>query len=134
MEQTIAVFIPIIFIIVMGLVIVTSVYLKSKEKQLMIEKGLNAEQIAQLLSEKEKSAKNRFIMLKGGIVLVFLVLFGMAGNIIDRAYFYQWKTFEDGTKYFSEEPVYAVWLAFLGLGIGAIVAHFISAKFEKKEE
>ncbi|MCX7876586.1 MAG: hypothetical protein N2321_10530 [Melioribacteraceae bacterium] len=133
MEDTIAVFIPIIFIIVTGFVIVTIVYLKSREKQLMIEKGLSADQIAQLLSEKEHSNKNRFILLKSGIVLIFLVLFGMIGNMIDRAYFYQWKTFENGTKYFSDEPVYAVWMAFLGLGIGAVVAHFASLKLEKRE-
>lgn len=133
MIGTIAEFIPIIFFLVTGLVIITTVYFKSREKQLMIEKGLSAEQIFQLMNTKEKEGKNKFYLLKGGVILIFLVIGGIIGNMIDRAYFYQWKTFEDGTKYFSDEPVYGVWLAFLGLGIGAIVAHFIAEKYGNKD-
>lgn len=132
MEGTIAVFIPIIFILVTGLVIVTAIYFKSREKQLMIEKGLSAEQIFELMNAKEKEGRNKFLLLKCGIIIIFLVIGGIIGSMIDRAYFYQWKTFEDGTKYFADDPVYGVWLAFLGLGIGAVAAHFIATKYEKQ--
>lgn len=133
MEATIAVFIPIIFVIVTGLVIVTIAYLKSKEKQLMIEKGLSTEQMVELLTARSKDAKNKYYLLKSGIVLIFLVLGGIIGNIIDRAFFFSYESF-GGSRIYHDDPVYGVWLAFLGLGIGSVVAHFISVKVEKKEQ
>lgn len=132
MEGTIAVFIPLITVLVVGIVIVTSIYLKSKEKQLMIEKGLTAEQIAELIAEKEKSGRNRFLLLKSGIIIIFLVIGGIIGNIIDRAFFFHYEYF-DGQKIYHDDPVYGVWLAFLGLGIGAVIAHFVAMRIENKE-
>lgn len=131
MEGTIAVFIPIIFMVVLGLVIATALQLKSKEKQMMIEKGLSPEQMIEVLKSKEKDSKNNFLLLKGGIILIFLVIGGIAGNMIDRAFFY---TYESGERFYHEDPVYGVWIAFLGLGIGAVVAHFVSKKMEDAAE
>lgn len=132
MEGTIAIFIPIITILVIGLVGLTSIYLKSKEKQLMIEKGLTSEQIAELISQKERSSKNRFLLLKSGIIIIFLVIGGIIGNMIDRAFFFHYEVIE-GQRIYHDDPVYGVWLAFLGLGIGAVIAHFITIKYERKE-
>ena len=128
MEGTIAVFIPIIFTVVIGLVVAVSLQLKSKEKQMMIEKGLSPEQMIELLKAKEKDGKNRYYLLKSGIILIFLVIGGIVGNMIDRAFFYS------NDRYFHDDPVYGVWLAFLGLGIGAVAAHFIAKKVEISEE
>ncbi len=127
MEGTIAVFIPIIFMVVVGLVIATSLQLKSKEKQMMIEKGLSPEQMIELLKSKEKYAKNNFWLLKSGIILIFLVIGGIVGNMIDRAFFY---TYENGSRFYHDDPVYGVWIAFLGLGVGAVIAHFVAKKME----
>ena len=132
MGSVIAVFIPIIFFIVVGLVITLAIYFKSKEKQMMIEKGLSTEQMFELLHSREKERKNGYYMLKGGIILVFLVIGGIIGSIIDRAYFNYWENY-DGGRFHHNDPVYGVWLTFLGLGIGAIVAHFISKKMEKTD-
>ncbi|PJA96968.1 MAG: hypothetical protein CO129_03665 [Ignavibacteriales bacterium CG_4_9_14_3_um_filter_34_10] len=131
MEGTIAVFIPIIFILVTGLVIITTVYFKSREKQLMIEKGLTPEQIFELINIKEKENKNKFLLLKGGIITIFLVIGGIIGSLIDRAYFYHYEIWE-GQKILHDDHEYGVWLAFLGLGIGAVLAHFVSIRLEKK--
>ncbi|KAF0142021.1 MAG: hypothetical protein A2499_05150 [Stygiobacter sp. RIFOXYC12_FULL_38_8] len=133
MESVIAVFIPIIITMVVGLVITLAIYFKSKEKQMMIEKGLSTEQMFELLHSREKERRNGYYMLKGGIILVFLVAGGIIGSIIDRSFFNYWETYEGG-RYYHNDPVYGVWLTFLGLGIGAIVAHFISRKVEAKEE
>jgi hypothetical protein len=130
MEGTIAVFIPIIFIVVIGLVVAIMLQLKSKEKQMMIEKGLSPEQMIELLKAKEKDSKNGFYLLKGGIILIFLVFGGITGNMIDRAFF---SSFEDG-HFYHDDPVYGVWIAFLGLGIGAVVAHFVAKKLEVADE
>ena len=132
MESVIAVFIPIIFFIVVGLVITLAIYFKSREKQMMIEKGLSTEQMFELLHSREKERKNGYYLLKGGIILVFLVFGGIVGSMIDRAYFGYWENY-DGGKYYHDDPVYGVWLTFLGLGIGAIAAHFISKKVEKSD-
>jgi hypothetical protein len=130
MEGTIAVFIPIIFIVVIGLVVAVALQLKSKEKQMMLEKGLSPEQMVELLKAKERDSKNGYYLLKGGIILIFLVIGGIIGNMIDRAFFY---TYEGG-HFYHEDPVYGVWIAFLGLGIGAVAAHFIARKVEIAEE
>jgi hypothetical protein len=132
MESTIAVFIPIIFFLVFGFVISISLMLRSKEKQMMIEKGLSAEQIMEFFRQKEKDSKNKYYLLKSGIILIFLVIGGVIGNMIDRAFFFQYEIFE-GRRLYHDDPVYGVWFAFLGLGIGAIVAHFVAKKAETKD-
>ena len=125
--------IPIIFFVVSGFVIALVVQLKSKEKQMMIEKGLSAEQMVELLKSKEKDSRNRYYMLKGGIILIFLVIGGVIGNIIDRIFFFRYENFS-GFHYYDGDPNYSAWLAFLGLGIGAVVAHFVAKKVEIEEE
>jgi len=129
MVALIGVMIPIILFIVIGFVIALIFQLKSKEKQMMIEKGLSTDQMVELLKSKERDSKNRYLMLKGGIVLIFLVVGGIIGSLIDRT-FYNYQ----GSHYYDGDNVYGVWLAFLGLGIGAVVAHFIAKKVEIAEE
>ncbi|MEW6507851.1 MAG: DUF6249 domain-containing protein [Bacteroidota bacterium] len=133
MPEVVAVFIPIIFFIVAGLIITLALYFKSREKQMMIEKGLSTEQMFELLRTREIVKRNGYYLLKGGIIMLFLVAFGIIGNTIDRIYFFGYKYWEDGTKYWDNEPVYSVWFTFLGLGIGAIVAHFVARKVHVKE-
>ena len=96
---------------------------------MMIEKGLSAEQMVELLESREKDRKNRYYLLKSGIILVFLVFGGIIGNIIDRTFFSYYETY-NSSHFYHNEPVYGVWLSFLGLGIGAIVAHFVARKVE----
>ncbi len=55
MEGTIAVFIPIIMLLVIGLIFVTYFYFKSRERQMLIEKGLSAEDIKQFFEKKKRS-------------------------------------------------------------------------------
>lgn len=133
MEEVIAVFIPIVITIVTGIVLISYFYQKSRENQLMIEKGLSAEQIVALINARHKDKNRRYFLLKGGIIIIFLVIGGIIGSLLDQAFVYGWKTFSDGSKYYADDPVYAVWLAFLGIGIGAVTAHFVSLKYEKNE-
>lgn len=70
-EDVIAVFIPIIMTLVTGLVLVTYFYLRSRERQMLIDKGLSAESIKEFFESKKDA--NR--MLKIGIVVV---AFGIA--------------------------------------------------------
>jgi len=66
MENVVAVFIPIITVLVVGLIIVTYFYYRSRERQMLIEKGLSAEDIKQFFERK----KDRFMMLKIGIISI----------------------------------------------------------------
>ncbi|MDP3442541.1 MAG: hypothetical protein Q8T08_06720 [Ignavibacteria bacterium] len=119
MGPTIAVFIPIIFIIVTGIVILSAIYFKSREKQLMMEKGLSAEQIYQLLEEKQKNGKTSTAWLKIGIIAVFFGIglgFGFA--------------MENATGY----DEYMAVSIFVMTGLGFITSYFVSKKIEAMNE
>jgi uncharacterized protein YneF (UPF0154 family) len=67
MESVVAVFIPIILTLVVGLVLVTYFYFRSRERQMLIDKGLSADQIKRILSTGRKTALN---LLKTGIIIL----------------------------------------------------------------
>ncbi len=63
-------FIPIIFFLVIGVITVTAIFFRSKEKQMMIEKGLTSEQIKELYQRK----RDPNVLMKIGIILFFFGL------------------------------------------------------------
>jgi len=67
MEGTIAVFIPIIMFLVIGLILVTAIYYRSRERQMLIEKGLSAEDMKKFFEQK----RDPFWLLKVGIICIF---------------------------------------------------------------
>ncbi len=66
--EVIGVFIPIIFILVVGLILVTFFYFRSREKQMLIEKGLDAQSIKEFFENK----RDPYRLIKIGIVVVRL--------------------------------------------------------------
>jgi len=112
-ENTIAVFIPIIFILVTGLVIVTMVFFRSREKQLLIEKGLTPEAIKEFFQNK----KDDFRLLKIGVVLLFFGL-GLGFGLI----------MEDNTS----KDYWVPFLLFTLTGLGFIAANLIAKSIERK--
>ena len=67
MEGVIAVFIPIIMFLIIGLVTVTFIYYRSRERQMLIDKGLSAEDMKKFFEQK----KDPFLLLKLGIICIF---------------------------------------------------------------
>ena len=65
-SEVIAVFIPIVAVLVTGLVLVTFFYLRSRERQMLIDKGLSAESIKEFFEGR----KDPYRLLKIGIVTV----------------------------------------------------------------
>ena len=65
----IGILIPIILILVVGIILVTHFYLRSKEKQLIIEKGLDTDTIKQLYSNKY-AQRSSYNLMKIGIISV----------------------------------------------------------------
>lgn len=114
MEKEIAVLIPIILFIVVGLVIVTAVFFRSREKQMLIEKGLPPEAIKEFYQEK----RSPYILLKIGIIVLFFG-FGLGFGLI----------LED----WSGKDYWVTLLLFTITGLGIILANLIGRNLEKKD-
>ena len=70
MEGVIAVSIPIFVTLIVGIIVVTGIYFGSREKQMLIEKGLSPAEIKEFLQKK----KDKFLLLKIGIIMTFFGL------------------------------------------------------------
>lgn len=112
-EQTLAIFIPIIGIIATALVIVAAIYYKSREKQMLIEKGLSAEQIKEFFESKKDP--NR--LLKIGII-IFAFGLGLGLGIM----------LNDATSKDFWVPL----LLFTFTGLGFIGSGFVARKYDVK--
>ena len=110
-RQELSVFIPIIMFLVTGLVLTTYIYFRSKERQMMIEKGMTPEQIAELF----KSKKNPYLVLKLGIIIIFSGLGIGLGAMTNEA------GYSDGLT-----PLLIITLT----GVGFVAAFFAARKFE----
>lgn len=116
MNEGIAVFlVPITFFLVSGLVIITAVYLKSREKQMLIEKGLSSEEIKQFYSTK----RDPFILLKIGIIAIF---FGIGLGV--------GMAMEDATSKEYWVPL----TLFTITGIGFVISNLVSNSMRKKDQ
>jgi predicted histidine transporter YuiF (NhaC family) len=101
--------------LIVGLVIALFFYFRSKERQMMIEKGLSPEQITELF----KSKRNPYTWLKLGVIIVGSGLGIGLGVMAEQA---DWN---DGF-------ISLFIITFIGLGF--VGAFFISRKFEKEDE
>jgi uncharacterized membrane protein YkgB len=110
MEGVIAVFIPIIMMVVIGLVFVTYFYYRSRERQLLIEKGLSGDEIKQFFEKK----RDYFILFKIGIIAIF---FGIGLGI----------GFIPGDESVWMGPAICVFT-----GIGFVVANIVGNKMRKQ--
>jgi hypothetical protein len=110
-----AVFIPIIATLVIGVILVTYFFLRSREKQLLIEKGLDA----QTIKEFFKSKKDPFRLLKIGIVTIAFGLGTGLGIMLERNYYGDY---------------WVVLCLFTITGAGFVVANLVSRKLEKGED
>ena len=57
-------FIPIVLFLVAGAVFISWIYYRSKEKQMMIEKGMSYEQMVEFLKLKRKLYLKSFILIE----------------------------------------------------------------------
>jgi len=113
MEREIAVLIPIIFFLVTGLVIVTAVFLKSRERQMLIEKGLPPEAIKEFYESK----KDPYVLLKIGMIILFFGL-GLGFGLM----------LEDQTS----KEYWVPFLLFTITGLGFVVANIMGNKLNQK--
>ncbi|MCB0750057.1 MAG: hypothetical protein KDC52_01140 [Ignavibacteriae bacterium] len=105
----------ILITLIIGLVIVSYIYFRARERQMMIEKGLTPEQISELF----KSKRNPYTWLKLGVIIIGAGLGIGLGVMAHEA------NMNDGF----------ISLSIITLtGIGFVAAFFISRKFEKEDE
>lgn len=111
--DVIAVSIPIVAIVATALILITAFYYKSREKQLLIEKGLGADQIKEFFESKKDP--NR--LLKIGII-IFAFGLGLGLGIM----------MEDTTSKEYWIPL----LLFTFTGLGFIASGLVSRKYDVK--
>lgn len=110
---------PVIVSVVMftsvAFVISLYIYFRSRERQMLIEKDLSADQIKEFFKTKAKI--NPTIWLKLGIILVAVGVGVLIGNLLDAM--------------FHEE----YWIGFgvlVSIGAGFILSYLVSQKYEKE--
>ena len=81
MEGIIAVSIPIFITLIIGIIAVTGMYFGSKEKQMLIEKGLSPAEIKEFLHKK----KDKNLLLKIGLIVTFFGLGIGTGMFLEDA-------------------------------------------------
>ena len=113
----VGILVPITLFLVTGLIWVTWIYFRSREKQLMIEKGLSYEQMMEFF----KTKRDPYLMLKMGIVIFFFGL-GLGLGLMVESY----SDFDEG--------VWIPFLLFTFTGLGFVVAFFTARLFEKKNK
>jgi len=119
--EVIAIFIPIIAILSTGAVLTSFIYFRSKEKQMIIDKGLVDGQISELYRKKTGIP---YLGLKIGIVVVGFGL-GLGLGM--------------GLEAFTGYEFYIPTSLFSLTGLGFVIAHFVAKKEglkdkEKKEK
>lgn len=110
--------VPITFFLVTGGIVISFIYFRSREKQIMLDKGFNAEQIVEIY----KARRHSNIWIKLG-VLAFSVAIGLAISAIIGG----------SMGYDMEHILEHVWTAvFLVMfsGLGFVAAYFIAKKFD----
>ncbi len=108
-EGMLALFIPIIAIFITGLVLVTAFYFRSREKQMLIEKGLSTEEI----KEYFKTKKDDLALYKFGVIIVAFGL-GLGVGLF----------LEDATSKYYYVPL----CIFTLTGLGFIIANLTAKK------
>jgi Domain of unknown function (DUF6249) len=115
-ERVVAVFIPIILFLVSGLVAVVYLYLRSKERQMLIEKNLDAEAIKEFFNNKKNYDPYR--LFKFGVICVFFGLGLGIGMML-----------EDYTR----ADYWVPFALFTITGLGFIVANLSARKMDQKK-
>jgi len=107
--------IPIILFLVTGLVIITWIYFRSKEKQMIIYKGMSYEQMQEFF----KIRRDKYLFFKLGLVIFFFGV-GLGVGLLLQSFY--------------EIDAWVPFLTFTMTGIGFIVAFFWARKLEKNEQ
>ncbi len=113
MEGTIAVFIPIVMFLIIGLIAVTAIYYRSRERQMLIEKGLSATEIKEFFQQR----RDPFWLMKIGIISIFFGI-GLGIGLMSGG--------EETREIVTPTSI------FVFTGIGFVLANIIGNKLRRK--
>ncbi|MBN2572280.1 MAG: hypothetical protein JXA68_09140 [Ignavibacteriales bacterium] len=120
-DHLVAILVPIIFFLVIGAILISYFYFRSREKQIMLNKGFNSDQIVEIY----KSRKNSIVWMKIGIVAFFLA-FGLAlGALVGSS-----------MNLDTDDLLDHTWTSIFVLsftGIGFIVSYFVAKKIDPND-
>lgn len=111
-EGAIAVFIPIVMFLIIGLIWVSAIYYRSKERQMLIEKGLSAEDMKKFFEQK----RDPFWLMKAGIISIFFGI-GIGLGMM--------------TKDISGKEYWIPLMIFVFTGIGFVLANIYGNKLRR---
>ncbi len=111
----VGVFVPIILFLVIGLVIVVSIYFHSREKQMLIEKGLDAQSMKEFFENK----RDPYVLMKIGIIAFFFGIGLGIGMMLNE---------------YTDQEYWIPFLLFTLTGLGFMVANFVAKKLEAKDQ
>lgn len=111
----IGVFIPIVMFLVIGIVLLSTGYFKFRERQMLIEKGLDAQSIKEFYIQK----RDPYILMKIGIISIF---FGIGLGL---------GLYLNGE---TDKDFWVPFLLFTCTGIGFVVANIAGKKLDSKKE
>ncbi|MBI9070646.1 MAG: hypothetical protein JEY94_03570 [Melioribacteraceae bacterium] len=98
-----------------GAVIITWIFFRSKERQMLIQKGFTNDQIISLYSSK----KNPYIWLKLGIIVVFFGIGLGVGGLLENL---------------TNVEMFLPFGFITFTGLGFVVGYYVSRKFEKEDQ
>ena len=113
MEGVIAVFIPIIMFLIIGLIAVTLIYYRSRERQMLIDKGLSAEDMKKFFEQK----RDPFWLFKVGVICIFFGI-GLGRGLMSGP--------EETREVVTPTSIFVL------TGIGFVIANIYGNKFRKK--
>ncbi|MCF6271287.1 MAG: hypothetical protein L3J41_16360 [Melioribacteraceae bacterium] len=108
------IFIPIILFLVIGVVLITYIYFRSREKQMVIERGLDIDVIKEIFKRREYP----YALLKAGIIILFFGL-GLGVGLLINVY--------------TGVEEWIPFLIFVGSGLGFVLAFYAGKKAEVRE-
>jgi len=107
--------VPIVMFIVTGAVLITFIFYRSREKQMVIERGLDIEVIREIFKKKEYP----YALLKSGIIITFFGL-GLGIGLLIEVY--------------TNVSEWIPFLIFVGTGLGFIIASLVGKKLEDNDK
>jgi len=108
--------IPIIFFIVTGAVVITTLYFRSREREMILSKDYTAEELKLLLNPGDKK-KGVLVVL--GIITATFGLGMLTGTIV---------------KNLTGENDYIPFIMFIFVGAGLILSFYVREKLNKQKE
>ncbi|PIQ08511.1 MAG: hypothetical protein COW71_11505 [Ignavibacteriales bacterium CG18_big_fil_WC_8_21_14_2_50_31_20] len=107
--------VPIVMFIVTGAVLITFIFYRSREKQMVIERGLDIDVIREIFKRKEYP----YALLKTGIIILFFGL-GLGIGMLIEVY--------------TGVDEWIPFLIFVGTGLGFITASLVGKKLEDNDK